>query len=122
MVAGVVGRRRRPGTVGRQIDGLEGTRVASLPNVKTAKELGLPADTYIRSWQGIAVKAGTARPIVDKLHKAVLAAADTPAFRARAWQLGSEVATSKSPAAFQQFHDAELERWTKVIKDAGIKP
>ena len=100
---------------------MQETRVASLPNVKTAKELGLPPDTYIRSWQGIAVKAGTPKPIVDKLHKAVLAAADTPAFRARAWQLGSEVVTSKTPEVFQQFHNAELDRWTAVIKAAGIK-
>ena len=85
---------------------------------------GLPPDTYIRSWQGIALKAGSPKAVLDKLHQAVLAAADTPAFRARAraWQLGSEVVTSKTPDAFQQFHNAELERWTGVIKAAGIKP
>ena len=101
---------------------MQDARSGALPEVKSAKELGLPADTYIRSWQGIAVKGGTPKPIVDKLHKAVVAAADTPAFRARAWQLASDVVTSKSPQDFQRFHDAELERWTAVIKAAGIKP
>jgi tripartite-type tricarboxylate transporter receptor subunit TctC len=101
---------------------MQDTRSAALPQVKTAKELGLPADTYIRSWQGIAVKSGTPGPVIDKLHKAVLAAADTPAFRARAWQLASDVVTSKTPEDFQRFHDAELERWTALIKAAGIKP
>jgi tripartite-type tricarboxylate transporter receptor subunit TctC len=100
---------------------MQDTRVASLPNVASAKEQGLPADTHIRSWQGIAVKAGTPKPIVDRLHKAVMAAADTPAFRARAWQLGSEVVVSKSPDAFQQFYLSELDRWTAVVKAAGIK-
>ena len=66
--------------------------------------------------------AKTPRPIIDKLHKAVLAATDTPAFRARAWQLASEVVTSKTPDDFQRFHNAELERWTTLIKAAGIKP
>ncbi len=101
---------------------MQEVRSGALPGVKSAKELGLPADTYIRSWQGVAVKAGTPKAIVDKLYKAVVAAADTPAFRARAWQLASDVVTSKTPADFQRFHDAELERWTTLIKAAGIKP
>ncbi len=100
---------------------MQETRSNALPNVKSAKEQGLPPDTYIRSWQGIAVKSGTPKDVIDKLFKAVVAAADTPAFRARAWQLASDVATSKSPADFQKLHDAELERWTRVIKDAGIQ-
>ena len=101
---------------------MQDTRVASLGNVKSAKELGLPPDTYIRSWQGVAVRSGTPRPVVDRLYKAVVAAADTPAFRARLWQLGSEVVTSKTPAEFQTFYEGELDRWTAVIKQAGIKP
>ncbi|MBC7941052.1 MAG: tripartite tricarboxylate transporter substrate binding protein [Chitinophagaceae bacterium] len=100
---------------------MQETRSKALPDVKSAKELGLPPDTYIRSWQGIAVKGGTPQAIIDRLYKAVVAAADTPAFRARAWQLASDVVTSKSPDEFQQFHDAELARWTAVIKAAGIK-
>ena len=100
---------------------MQETRSRALPEVKSAKELGLPPDTYIRSWQGIAVKGGTPQAIIDRLYKAVVAAADTPAFRARAWQLASGVVTSQSPAEFQQFHDAELARWTAVIKAAGIK-
>jgi len=109
------------GTI-RALAVMQDARSPALPNVKSAKELGLPADTYIRSWQGIAVKGGTPQPVVDRLFKAVVAAADTPAFKARAWQLASDVVTSKSPAEFQRFHDAELDRWTRVIKDAGIKP
>ncbi len=100
---------------------MQDSRVASLGNVKSAKELGLPPETYIRSWQGVAVRSGTPAPIVDKLHRAVVAAADTPSFRARLWQLGSEVVTSKTPAEFQRFYEAELDRWTAVIKSAGIK-
>ena len=108
------------GTI-RPLAVMQEARSKALPDVKSAKEMGLPPDTYIRSWQGIAVRGGTSQAIIDKLHKAVVAAADTPAFRARAWQLASDVVTSKSPAEFQRFHDAELERWTQVIKDAGIK-
>jgi len=109
------------GTI-RALAVMQEARSPALPTVKSAKELGLPADTYIRSWQGIAVKGGTPKAVVDRLHKAVVAAAETTAFKARAWQLASDVVTSESPAEFQRFHDAELDRWTQVIKDAGIKP
>ena len=100
---------------------MQEARSKALPDVKSAKEAGLPPDTYIRSWQGIAVKGGTDKAVIDKLFKAVVAAADTPTFRARAWQLASDVVTSKTPANFQKYHDAELDRWTQLIKDAGIK-
>jgi len=109
------------GTI-RALAVMQESRSPALPNVKSARELGLPAETYIRSWQGVAVKGGTPPAVVDRLHKAVVAAAETSVFKARAWQLASDVVTSKTPADFQRFHDTELERWTKVIKDAGIKP
>jgi tripartite-type tricarboxylate transporter receptor subunit TctC len=101
---------------------MQGERSNALPDVKSAKELGLPPDTYIRSWQGVAVKGGTSPDIVNRLHKAVVAATESTAFKARAWQLASDVVSSKTPADFQKFHDAELERWTTLIKAAGIKP
>lgn len=100
---------------------MQDRRSQALPEVRSARELGLPADTHIRSWQGIAVRGGTSTAIVARLHKAVVAATDTPAFRARAWQLASDVVTSASPAEFQRFHDAELDRWSRVIAEAGIK-
>lgn len=108
------------GTI-RPLAVMQEARSKALPDVKSAKEMGLPADTCIRSWQGIAVRGGTPPAVLEKLYKAEIAAAETPAFRARAWQLASDVVTSRSPAEFQRFHDTELERWTQLIKDAGIK-
>lgn len=100
---------------------MQGTRVESLPNVKTAKELGLPPSTYIRSWQGIAVRSGTPKPVVDKLHAAVVAAVSSPAVVARIKALGSDVVSSPKPEAFQQLYLDELKRWTALITAAGIK-
>lgn len=100
---------------------MQDTRIEALPNVKSAKEWGLPPSTFMRSWQGIAVKAGTPEPIVARIHKAVLDATATPGFRARVWQLGSEVVTSKRPAEFDALYRAELTRWDTIIKTAGIK-
>lgn len=106
----------------RPIAVMQDQRLTSLPDVKSAKEWGLPDSTHIRTWQGIAVKGGTPRPIVARLHKAVVAAANSPAFIARVEQLGSTLATSKSPEEFQKFYLSELDRWGSLIKAANIKP
>jgi tripartite-type tricarboxylate transporter receptor subunit TctC len=95
-------------------------RVKSLPNVKSAAELGLPASTHIRSWQGIAVRSGTPPAVVARLHEAVVKAASSPTFKARAEGLGSDVVTS-SPAEFQSYYVTELNRWQALIKAANIK-
>lgn len=106
----------------RPIAVMQDQRLTSMPDVKSAKEWGLPDSTHIRTWQGIAVKGGTPRPIVARLHKAVVAAANSPAFVARVEQLGSTLATSKSPEEFQKFYLNELDRWGSLIKAANIKP
>jgi tripartite-type tricarboxylate transporter receptor subunit TctC len=100
---------------------MQETRITALPDVKSAKEWGLPASTHIRSWQGIALKSGTPAPVIEKIHAAVLAAANTPSVRARVWQLGSEVVTSKTPTDFQKHYSAELQRWSALVKAANIK-
>ncbi|MBC8056691.1 MAG: tripartite tricarboxylate transporter substrate binding protein [Rhizobiales bacterium] len=100
---------------------MQENRIEALPDVKSAKEWGLPASTQLRSWQGIAVKAGTPAPVLAQLHTAVVAAANTTTVRARIAQLGSELVTSKSPAEFQQHYAAELQRWTALVKAANIK-
>jgi tripartite-type tricarboxylate transporter receptor subunit TctC len=100
---------------------MQDTRIAAMPDVKSAKEWGLPAAAYIRSWQGIAVKSGTPKPVLDQIHAAVVVAANTPSVRARVWQLGSELVTSKTPADFQAHYVAELQRWSALVKAANIK-
>ena len=102
---------------------MQDKRVSALPDVKSAAELGLAPDTFIRSWQGIAVKSGTPKDIVLKLHKAVVAAANSPRFSLRVGeQLGYTVVTSKTPDDFQKHYLAELARWGSLIKAANIKP
>lgn len=100
---------------------MQDTRIETMPDVKSAKEWGLPPSTFMRSWQGIAVKSGTPEAVVATIHKAVLDATATPGFRARVSQLGSEVVTSKTPAEFDALYRSELKRWDALIKAAGIK-
>lgn len=105
----------------RPVAVMQSERIKSLPDVKSAAELGLPQSTHIRSWQGIAVRSGTPADVILRLHNAVATAANSPAFRARAEQLGSDVVTSKTPKEFETLYATELARWGALIKDANIK-
>lgn len=117
------------GTLKSMIDGgrivpvavMQGSRIAALPNVKSAEEWKLPRGTHIRSWQGIAVKSGTPPALVNRLHEAVTAAASSEAFRTRVAQLGSEVVLSGKPEDFQVFYQREISKWGALVRAANIK-
>jgi tripartite-type tricarboxylate transporter receptor subunit TctC len=93
-------------------------RVEALPQVPTMIEAGYP-EMVSSSWQGIFVPVGTPRPIVDKLHAAMLATMDSPEIRQRFSGGGVDVVTSKTPEDFASFVAAETARWGKVAKEAG---
>jgi tripartite-type tricarboxylate transporter receptor subunit TctC len=72
------------------------------------------------NWWGVLYPAGTARPIVDKLHAdtvKVLADSDT---KKRFADLGVETKSS-TPAQFSAFIRAEMDKYAKLIKEANIK-
>jgi tripartite-type tricarboxylate transporter receptor subunit TctC len=71
------------------------------------------------SWQGVFVPAGTPRPIVDKLHSALLATLGSPEIRQRLAAGGVNVITSRTPEDFMNFVDSEIARWGKIAKESG---
>lgn len=93
--------------------------LADLPGVQPLATLGLPG-FEMQSWQGIFAPAGTPQPIVDKLAQAIHASIQSPAVQARLRTLGVEP-SGEGPAAFARFQASEIEKWGKVIKDAGIQ-
>ncbi|TMH17046.1 MAG: tripartite tricarboxylate transporter substrate binding protein, partial [Betaproteobacteria bacterium] len=70
-------------------------RIDALPQVPTMAEAGYP-EMVSSSWQGVFVPAGTPRPIVDKLHAALLATLDSPEIKQRFAGGGVNVVTSKT--------------------------
>ncbi|MDQ4060448.1 MAG: tripartite tricarboxylate transporter substrate-binding protein, partial [Pseudomonadota bacterium] len=96
-------------------------RVPSLPNVPTMLELGFP-NNVSSSWQGVLVPAGTPRPIVDKLHAAVLHAMSDAKVRERMTEAGVFPVTSKSPEEFKAYLAEESAKWGRVVKETGAKP
>jgi len=97
-------------------------RLASMPDVPTVAESGLPglADFEVVSWQAVFVPAGTPAPIVDRLHKEIRTILAEPEMQDKLRGFGMEPAdmTTAQIAAFQK---AEVEKWAQVIKAANIQ-
>jgi tripartite-type tricarboxylate transporter receptor subunit TctC len=95
-------------------------RIADLPDTPTMYELGWK-DLVTSSWQGVLVPTGTPRPIVDKLHAAIVKVLAEPEIQARMRNAGVIAVVSKSPEEFKAYMDAETAKWTKVIDESGVR-
>jgi len=95
-------------------------RAAILPEVPTAIELNLPK-MVMRFWVGYSVPAGTPQPVVDRLNKEIVTAVNAPEAKKRFTEMGVDAVGNTTAEATQLVSD-EIERWTAVIKAAGIKP
>ncbi len=95
------------------------TRVAELPDVPTFTESDLPGYEVV-SWSGIYVPAGTPRTIVNQLNAAINRTVQQPEVRERLVSLGL-VPVGGTPAALGDHLKSEIARWTKVVREAGIK-
>ncbi len=94
-------------------------RLSNLPGVPTLAEAGVP-NFEMRSWQGVFAPAGTPQPIVDRLSKEIAAVVAIPDVQEKLRNLGVEPDGRRSPA-FTAFQHAEIAKWGKVIRDAGIQ-
>jgi tripartite-type tricarboxylate transporter receptor subunit TctC len=94
-------------------------RLATLPNVPTIAEGGLPGFEVV-SWQAIFVPAKTPQPIVTRLNTEIgkiLASAD---MQERLAKLGM-LSQAMTPDQIQAFQKAEIVKWGEVVKAANIK-
>ena len=94
-------------------------RVPELPDVPTFTESDLPGYEVV-SWSGIYVPAGTPRDIVTQLNAGINRMVEQPEVRERLTGLGL-VPVGGTPAALGDHLKSEIARWTKVVKEAGIK-
>jgi tripartite-type tricarboxylate transporter receptor subunit TctC len=96
------------------------TRIKAMPELPTIAEAGLPGYSA-RGWFSVVARAGTPRPIVDKLNAVMTAYLRRDDVQDRLRTLAIEPLTS-SPEELQRFIASEIEKWAKVVKDAGITP
>jgi tripartite-type tricarboxylate transporter receptor subunit TctC len=94
------------------------TRAPVLPNVPTVQEAGVPGFD-VSVWYGVFAAAGTPAPIVQKLNAEFIRAMNVPEVRKQIEASGYQVVGS-TPAQLDAHVRAEIVRWAKVVKAAGV--
>ena len=90
-----------------------------LPDVPTVEESGVPGyEAYV--WMGLFAPKGTPKPIIDLLHKEIVAVLATDEVKHYFASVGTEIVGS-TPAEFGSYFKAQKELWAKVIHETGAK-
>ncbi len=90
-----------------------------LKTVPTLAESGFPGFDMV-SWQALVAPANTPKPVIDKLNAEVVRVLRTPEMKEKMIGLGTEV-VANTPEQFAQYLREEMAKWSKIVKDAGIK-
>lgn len=93
-------------------------RSPQLPNVPTMAEAGVPGYEFT-GWHGIAVRAGTPAPIIEKLNSTLNTIFKEPEFRKKWEAIGTPV-VGGTAAQFAELIKKDTVRLGKVVKDAGV--
>jgi tripartite-type tricarboxylate transporter receptor subunit TctC len=107
------GRVRALGTTGLK-------RSTVLPDVPTISEAGVKG-YEATIWLGIMAPAGTPKPIIDRLNAEIGKIAARPDVK-KAWNEQGAEPMSMTPAEFEKYLNADIAKWAKVVKIAGVKP
>jgi tripartite-type tricarboxylate transporter receptor subunit TctC len=96
-------------------------RVASLPDVPTLSEAGLP-NFEVSVWHALYAPKGTPKAVIETLTKALQHALKDATVKQRFAQLGTEPVTENraTPEALRAHLKAEIDKWAPIIKKAGI--
>jgi tripartite-type tricarboxylate transporter receptor subunit TctC len=95
-------------------------RSSMLPDVPTFEESGV-SGMLVTNWFGAFGPARLPQPVLSTLNKSIVDALQSADGRAKFGALSLEIAAS-TPQAFDAHLKAELEKWGKVVKAAGIRP
>lgn len=95
-------------------------RSGAAPDVPTMQEQGLKG-FVVSSGFALFAPAGTPRPIVDRVHSALVKALNDPAVKKSLAEQGAEVVAG-TPEQHNAFNKAEIAKWIKVARAAGIEP
>jgi tripartite-type tricarboxylate transporter receptor subunit TctC len=97
-------------------------RSAAAPDIPTVDEAGLPG-FHFSVWNATWAPKGTPNGVIKRLNSAVVDALADATVRTRLMDLGQEIfpREQQTPEALHAFQKAEMEKWSPVIRNAGIK-
>jgi tripartite-type tricarboxylate transporter receptor subunit TctC len=96
-------------------------RMALLPEAPTVAESGLPGFEAV-SWFGLFAPAGTPRPIVDKINGEIRRIFADPEFKKNFLDRQYFESIAGTPEELAAYLKSEEQKWSKVIRDAKVKP
>ena len=100
--------------------GTTGTKRSELtPDVPTVAEAGVPA-YEATIWLGVMAPAGTPQPVVDKLNAEIAKVINRTDVKEN-WAKQGAVPMVMSPAEFDKYLRADIEKWARVVQKSGIK-
>ena len=95
-------------------------RTATLPDVKTTAEAGMP-DWQTYSCIMMLAPKGTPRPIVERLNREANAAMASDEVKERLAKLGIDAVESSTPESTAKFIKDEAEKWAPIVKASGAQ-
>lgn len=95
-------------------------RLASLPDVPTIAEGGLPGFVFDTGWHGLFAPAKTPAAIVNRLHAEVVKALQEPKLR-EFFVSGGYAPAGDTPAEFQKIFRADIKRYAEIVRAAKIE-
>ncbi len=104
----------------RMIAQTGGKRSPAAPTVLTMQEQGLK-DFVVSSGFSMFAPAGTQKAVVDKVNAALVRALKDPKVSKTLLDQGAEP-NGSTPEAHDKFNRAEIQKWIKVVRAAGIEP
>lgn len=94
-------------------------RSATLPEIPTVAEAGY-AGAESSSWQGIVTRAGAGAAVVSRMHADLVKVLAIPEVRNAIVSQGNDMVAS-APQDFAAYIRAEIDKWARVIKTAGVR-
>jgi tripartite-type tricarboxylate transporter receptor subunit TctC len=105
----------------KAIANLSPQRSASMPDIPTSDETGVPG-LYMSGWFGFWAPKGTPKDVIARLNAAMVEALADPNVKARFSELGLDVAPRdlQTPAGLAKYQQSEIDKWWPIIKGANI--
>ncbi len=94
-------------------------RSPALPDVPTIASAGFPG-FEAKEWYGLVAPAGTPVPIVARLNREIVRVMHLPDINARIAEQGAEI-VADSPEQFGAFIKSELAKWTRIVRETGMR-